>query len=197
MDPHPTIVEVLVDALTKTTGLVAAVAGLLVVLSGRRELRRWRDQKLTEKKAEAAAAALVAAVDLLDIMDLATTPVGLKGDPEKEKDQPYSDFMRTWFQERAERFIRPKLDALERTRSLAHVYLSADQNQALDEVVGHVNGVFGEVMAWTTFLDGGPGYHPQAQESFRKVFGEDTKAKRKALRDRVSESLRMAAQFKE
>lgn len=195
MVPQPSLFEIAIDAVTKTTALVAAAAGLLVVVvAGPRELKKWRGQRLAEKKADVAAEAIVATLDLLDAMDNATSPFQLKGDPEREDGQRHSDFMRGWFDKRIEN-LKPQFDELVRVRRRAHVYLTDDQNKALEEASDHIKAVVGSFNAWTTYADGGPAYHDHAYKEWMAVFGSDQRKTRAALRERTKAALRDAAHF--
>ena len=197
MDANATVVDIIVDAVTKTTGLIAASASLiLVVVAGPREFKKWRRQKLAERKAEVAAAALVAAIDLLDRMVVVSTPVGLKDDPVQEKDQSYYAFMRKLYGKRLE-FIKPQSDALEKQRMLAHVYLTDEQNKVLGEISAHVNQFYGDILTWTGLAEAGDAYREQWIEAFNRAIGEEPERVRSDLKSRVTEALRGSAHFKE
>lgn len=185
------------DVAIKVAQLAAAVSAVvLVFITGPRELRKWRRQRLEERRAEVAGQALVASLDLLQAMDNVSTPVGLKGDATQTEGQSYTEYMRVWFGKRMER-LQPQIDALTRIRMQAHVYLSNAQSQALDNVSSHVNEVIGEFMTWVIFNESGPGREPEkAQASFLRVFGDEFKKTREELKARATEALRDSAQFK-
>lgn len=185
----------ILDGLTRVTAFLAAASGfILVIYAGPRELKKWRRQKLDERKAEVASSALVASLDLLQALDAASMPLSLQGDPEREAGQPYPEYMRKWFGQRMEP-VQQQLDALAKIRMQAHVYLSNEENSALDDVAKHVNFVMGEFMTWATFIENEE-LRKEAVDAFSNVFGSAPNKKREELRTRVTETLRPSAQFK-
>ena len=184
------------DLASKAAGILAALsAAFAIFFAVPRELKKWREQKLAERKAEVAATALVSAMEILDAMEIATSPVALKGDVELAEDHPYATRMREVYLERLDRLVGPKLDALNRVRPLVRVFLNEEQNEVVGAVAARVNEAYGDVLAWTTHLTGGPASTVHSSEAYTRLMGEGAKTRRNELRARVPTALGTAARF--
>ncbi len=160
------------DALSffgKVTQVTATCVGIYVVLvAGPRELGRWRRTKYDERSAEAAAAALIATEDLLDAFKAISSPGQLKGDPEKQQDERYLDYMRRWLQNRDES-INPELNAFRKARIQAQVYLGEECCKPLLAVADHYSEMRTAMIEWTTYGEVAE-YADKSAEAFDHLF---------------------------